>query len=343
MNYKNHNFKRDQDGRIIIDEFYDKVRKKLETRGKREKIWLIFDDVSVLFKKINEMTFEDYAELLAEALYNQIGIPSADYDLAIFRGENGVLSENFLEKGETLIPGNIFLLNCVKRFGKEKLGIEEINERSLNNVVTIQKAFQMMIPKKKKKKESIELYNRFGVHCMTLQGDIHWRNWSVIYNSQKDSSYRLAPLYDSAGMCRFSRGCNKLYGIYHGYAVMGNNTRARQYVEEAMFSEKNFDRESIMKYAPDSPAYMGVTKFMEAFRRNPIYFSPVAKKMLLLDPVEAIAWVENKIHSSVPPLVKNWFTLVIKRNIEFLAIDLANYYTNCTTIGSEEKPKGVKI
>ena len=172
----------------------------------------------------------------------------------------------------------------------------------------------------------------FGMYCMTLQGDIHWRNWSVLYNPKSEQRYKLSPLYDSAGMCRFSRGKNKLYGIYSGFVRIGDDERARKYVEESMFSEKNFDRDSIMKYAPNSPAYMGVTKLMDAFRQNPKSFIKVLKGLLLLDPEKAVQDVEKRIGTSMPDLAKNWFVAIINRNKRFLSTELSNYYSQVSNI-----------
>ena len=77
--------KRDENGRIMLGYIPASVETRDEFNGKREKFWYKFDDIDVLFKKSNLDidTYEDYAELLAEELAKQIGLPTAHYDMAM--------------------------------------------------------------------------------------------------------------------------------------------------------------------------------------------------------------------------------------------------------------------
>ena len=78
-------------GNIIINEE--------EQRGTRtNKFW--FNNYEYMYKDVYSLTYEDYAELIANKIAKHLGIKCADYDLATYNGNKGVITRNLIEDNE---------------------------------------------------------------------------------------------------------------------------------------------------------------------------------------------------------------------------------------------------
>ena len=80
-----------QAGNIVVNEE--------EQRGARtNKFW--FNNYEYMYKDVYQLTYEDYAEIIAHKLAEQLGLECAKYDLAIFNGNRGVITENLIKDNE---------------------------------------------------------------------------------------------------------------------------------------------------------------------------------------------------------------------------------------------------
>ena len=70
--------------------------------------YLLNNGTEVFIKKIRSMN-EAYAELVAEQIAKQMGIPYAQYDLINIEGTTKIASINFLEEGQELVDGTKIL------------------------------------------------------------------------------------------------------------------------------------------------------------------------------------------------------------------------------------------
>ena len=90
------------EGRIDINyeiENRNIVVNEEEQRGTRtNKFW--FNNYEYMYKDVYQLTYEDYAEIIAYKLAEQVGINCAKYDLAIFNGNKGVITENLIKDNE---------------------------------------------------------------------------------------------------------------------------------------------------------------------------------------------------------------------------------------------------
>ncbi len=80
-----------------------------EQLGTKDKFWLRIDDQRHLFKIGRPGTGENWSERIAAELAELLGLPHAYYDLAFWRGQQGVLSPLFVPQGGRLILGNELL------------------------------------------------------------------------------------------------------------------------------------------------------------------------------------------------------------------------------------------
>ena len=103
---------RDTMGFIDFDKMFEKtdiksLDPKEEVRGiqGKEKIWLHFDDATVLLKTVEKNTNlvgTCYAELITAELARQAGFESANVDLIKYNGLNGIISEKVNKNDEQL-------------------------------------------------------------------------------------------------------------------------------------------------------------------------------------------------------------------------------------------------
>jgi hypothetical protein len=88
---------------------------QLETKP---KFW--FDNNRYLFKEVRPGTGEDWSEKIACELCGLLGIPHARYDLALWNGRRGVVSENFVPDGGRLVHGNELLSKVIRDYPATK-------------------------------------------------------------------------------------------------------------------------------------------------------------------------------------------------------------------------------
>lgn len=87
-----------KNGNIVINEE--------EERGTRtNKFW--FNDYQYMYKDVYPKTYEDYSEIIAYKLAEHLNIDCAQYDLAIYNGNLGVITRNIIKDNdnEELISG----------------------------------------------------------------------------------------------------------------------------------------------------------------------------------------------------------------------------------------------
>lgn len=77
-------------GKVKIDE--------IEKKGAREKFWC--NNYTFLYKKIFDGSYEDFAEIITYELANIFGLECAEYDLATYNGERGIISYNYIKDME---------------------------------------------------------------------------------------------------------------------------------------------------------------------------------------------------------------------------------------------------
>ena len=86
-----------ENGNIVVNEE--------EQRGARtNKFW--FNNYEYMYKDVYQLTYEDYAEMIAYKIADQLGLECAKYDLAIFNGNRGVITENIIkDNNEEMLSG----------------------------------------------------------------------------------------------------------------------------------------------------------------------------------------------------------------------------------------------
>ncbi|ENC9834674.1 HipA domain-containing protein [Vibrio fluvialis] len=143
---------------------------------------------------------EDWAEKVACELAKLLGIPHANYDLAVNGQERGIRSENFISQGESMVFGNQLIEHVVTNLLGEQL---EEGQRSQ----TVPSVFAIMMhlitnpPKEWVETESIKNAMDVFVGYVMLDAwisnqDRHSQNWAMVVDN--DGNQSLAPSFDHA-------------------------------------------------------------------------------------------------------------------------------------------------
>ncbi|MFN3347477.1 hypothetical protein [Pseudorhodoplanes sp.] len=86
-----------------------------EALGSKEKTWIVpspelgLPDIPHLFKIGRPNTGENWSEKACCEILKTIGIPCADYNLAVCLGKEGVISGRFFPAGGSFVPANMII------------------------------------------------------------------------------------------------------------------------------------------------------------------------------------------------------------------------------------------
>ncbi|MEH1834734.1 MAG: HipA-like protein [Nostoc sp.] len=113
------------------------AREANEDLGTKEKFWFRHQDLGrCLFKKARPNTAEDWAEKIAAELCELLGLPHADYELAVYNGDNGIVSPSFLppQPGAILSLGNEVLARIVSNYPQDS---KDLFQHTIDNVFNV--------------------------------------------------------------------------------------------------------------------------------------------------------------------------------------------------------------
>ncbi|MGN1327698.1 MAG: hypothetical protein ACI4VQ_06475 [Clostridia bacterium] len=99
---KSLDYSRDENGNILLKQ-KDYLTTNIPPKGSCGGRWYVLSNGTEVFIKKMYSKREAYAELIAEQIAKQMGIPHAQYDLVDIEGQTKVISINILEDGEELI------------------------------------------------------------------------------------------------------------------------------------------------------------------------------------------------------------------------------------------------
>lgn len=158
-----------------------------ETLGTKEKFWIDLNGQLHLFKFGRDGTGEDWAEKVVCELCQLLDIPHAHYDLARYRGRNGVLSPTIVDDGGRLILGNEIINGASPQYDGAR--IYKQKEHTVSRVHAAITTFLMP-----------EAWRQFIGYLMldawVGNTDRHHENWALIRS--KDGHRSLAPTFDHA-------------------------------------------------------------------------------------------------------------------------------------------------
>ncbi len=179
-----------KNGYLVLDYMVDSEQTYNEKWETRNKIWL---NKEFLFKENTEGTYESYCEVFNMYLLKNCGLNYAYYDLASYRGKNGVITKNVLSSDEFMVDGS-HIMSEDESYTKREL-IEHNNLEMLDKIII----------EWCNKKEFIyndqilrDLNKLFIYDLLTLQPDRNPSNYAIAVN-KKTKQTRLV-YFDNSNM-----------------------------------------------------------------------------------------------------------------------------------------------
>lgn len=173
---------------------------QLEQLGTKAKFWYPFDDnQKALFKVGRPGTGENWAEKVCCELARFLGLPHAEYELALWRGQKGVISPSLVPKNCRLILGNELLAWVHKSY--EPAAKYKTAQHILRRVIAVLQQPIIGTPSGWNRPEQVS--NAVGVFAgyllldaLVCNQDRHHENWGLISNPEQGLT--LAPTFDHA-------------------------------------------------------------------------------------------------------------------------------------------------
>ena len=186
---------------------------ELEGNGVDALFWLKYKGDKYLFKPVNNAIYNVWGEILSQRVAEDLGFNCAEYRIATFKDQIGVLSKSFLKGDEKLIMGseliqeylrhvydvdikhridNLLKNSFLNHYDKMKLIL-----KNMNNYTDVKKIIDVNKKLTEEEKEEItkSTKDRLFFDILTMQGDDHTNNWGIV---KTKNGYKNAPLYDNA-------------------------------------------------------------------------------------------------------------------------------------------------
>lgn len=209
----------------------------IEDLGTKYKFWFYHPDLGCcLFKKARLNTGEDWAEKIASELCKLLGLPHANYELATFNGENGIISPSFIpkssleldnENSQTYLDyeirlGNQILYETVLHYPKD---LKNPSQHTIENVFNAIANSTANLPINWTPPDGITTAVETFVGYLLLDAwignsDRHHENWALIRKADKSDTY-LAPTYDHASSMGRELRDNKRKSKLDNQSVIG--------------------------------------------------------------------------------------------------------------------------
>lgn len=168
--------------------------------GTKAKFWYQFDEnQKALFKAGRPGTGENWAEKVCCELARLLGLPHAEYELALWQGTKGVISPSLVPKNGRLILGNELLAWVHKSY--EPAARYKTTQHILRRVIAVLQQPSIGTPFGWKRPDQVT--NAIGVFAgyllldaLVCNQDRHHENWGLI--SMSEHGLVLAPTFDHA-------------------------------------------------------------------------------------------------------------------------------------------------
>ncbi len=169
-----------------------------EEMGSKSKFWHFNpegEEVYWLFKYPRNNTGEHWAEKIAAEVANQVNVPHARVELAVFEDIKGSSTKSFVSDRQELIHGNQLLSWYVSGYDPE----QEYDQSShtLTNIWSV--IDQVFKHHKSKKTAKLRLAEYFVLDALIGNTDRHHENWGIL-RQRVDNRWKgfVAPTFDHA-------------------------------------------------------------------------------------------------------------------------------------------------
>ena len=182
---------------------------QLEQLGTKTKFWYHDRDGGrMLFKEGRPGTGENWAEKVCCELCRKLGIPHAEYELAVWKNNRkGVVSPTFVPEGGRLVLGNELLARVVEDYDHTRR--YQVRQHTVRIVMAVTSSRDIGLPIGWQPPESISdaagvMVGYLMFDALVSNQDRHHENWGLVYLPGQGVFF--APTFDHAS----SLGRNEL-------------------------------------------------------------------------------------------------------------------------------------
>jgi hypothetical protein len=176
----------------------------LEQIGTKPKFWFSDQHSTKYLFKLNRSegqskTGEDWSEKVASELCAVLDLPHAQYDFAVWKGQKGVVSRNFVPAGGRLVPGNEVLVRVDTSYPKQKF--YKVRQHTLRLVLALIRHESIRPPFNWMNFSGVQSALDVFVGYLMLDAwignqDRHHENWGFVVSPSR--AIHLAPTFDHA-------------------------------------------------------------------------------------------------------------------------------------------------
>jgi hypothetical protein len=173
-----------------------------EPMGSRSKFWFPRAGGRWLFKATRPHHGEDWVEVLAAEIAEGLGLPHADYQLALCGGERGVVTPTFQPPGFDLVHGNELLQRLDPTYPQEGMRFVRTPKHTIRAVSGALDSTRAGLSVGWTPPAGIASAAQVFAGYLLLDAwigntDRHHENWAVLLN-RADATVHLAPTFDHA-------------------------------------------------------------------------------------------------------------------------------------------------
>jgi hypothetical protein len=173
-----------------------------EALGTKDKFWFARDNRPWLFKKSRAGSGEHWAEVIAAVLAQKLGLPCAEYQLAVWRGVAGVVTPRFTDDGYDLVHGNELLAERDPTYERQGARFVRTRQHTIDAVAGVVGAPDVQTPFGWTARGGIiSALDVFGGYLLLDawigNADRHHENWALVYRVA-DGGRALSPTFDHA-------------------------------------------------------------------------------------------------------------------------------------------------
>lgn len=213
---------------------------QLEPMGSKPKFWLEDPRWGVcLFKAARPGSGEDWSEKVAEQFAAVLGIPHARYELALWKGDRGIVTPRLTADDEVLVHGNEILIELDRDYEAQSAGYRT----PLHTVTAVMEALDARgiglpqgwdLPDEVTSSSAV-LAGYLLLDALIGNTDRHHENWAAVKASEAEGTggtrMTLAPSFDHASSLgrneRTDRMKERLETHDRGFTVEAYADRAR--------------------------------------------------------------------------------------------------------------------
>lgn len=177
----------------------DDAGDSIEQRGTKRKFW--FDGNRRLFKQGRPGTGENWAEKVSAEVCALLGLPHAGYELAVWRGLRGVVTDSFVPEGVSLGGGNEVLSKLYPQFRMQQR--YQQRQHTVRVFLALGTGSRIELPRGYDGGPTIKqpadlMLGYLMLDCLIGNQDRHDENWGFVGCPEDGGRVSLAPTFDNA-------------------------------------------------------------------------------------------------------------------------------------------------